>query len=68
MYKRQDYYHFNPTRHCLDGERNGRSFRLGDLVQIQVIRVDLDNKKIDFALADGSTDKNDGGSHATDQY
>ena len=63
-----DYYHFNPTRHCIEGDRNGRSFRLGDLVQIRVIRVDLDNKKIDFALADSSTDKNDSGSHATDQY
>ena len=63
-----DYYHFNATRHCIEGERNGRSFRLGDLVQIRVIRVDLDNKKIDFALADSNANKNGGVSHATDQY
>ncbi len=63
-----DYYHFNAARHCIDGERNGRSFRLGDLVQIRVIRVDLDNKKIDFALADSRANKNSGGNHATDLY
>ncbi|KRW57731.1 ribonuclease R [Pseudomonas sp. TTU2014-080ASC] len=50
-----DYYHFDPVHHRLAGERNGRSFRLGDSVQVKVMRVDLDERKIDFELADSRT-------------
>ncbi len=46
-----DYYHFDPTRHLLKGEQSGRSYRLGDQVEVQVARVDLDERKIDFVLA-----------------
>ena len=45
-----DYYHFDATHHRLAGERSGRSFRLGDTVQVLVARVDLDDRKIDFEL------------------
>ena len=45
-----DYYHFDPVHHRLAGERTGRSFRLGDSVQVRVARVDLDERKIDFEL------------------
>ena len=38
--------------HRLAGERTGRSFRLGDTTQVVVARVDLDERKIDFELAD----------------
>ncbi|CAD5106555.1 ribonuclease R [Zestomonas carbonaria] len=48
-----DYYHFDPVHHRLSGERSGRSFRLGDSVQVKVMRVDLDERKIDFELAEG---------------
>ena len=47
-----DYYHFDAAKHCLQGERSGKSFRLGDTIEVQVVRVDLDEKKIDFELAD----------------
>jgi len=46
----QDYYHFDPTSHQLKGERSGTNFRLGDGVKIRVVRVDLDEKKMDFEL------------------
>ena len=46
-----DYYHFDPAGHRLVGERSGRSFRLADAVRVRVIRVDLDERKIDFELA-----------------
>ncbi len=46
----QDYYHFDPTSHQLKGERSGTNFRLGDSVKIRVVRVDLDEKKMDFEL------------------
>jgi len=53
-----DYYHFDPLRHEIYGERSGRRFRLGTPVQILVARVDLDQRQIDFTLA--GADKPDG--------
>jgi ribonuclease R len=45
-----DYYHFDSISHCLIGESSGQCYRIGDRVRVQVSRVDLDNRKIDFAL------------------
>ncbi len=53
-----DYYQFDPIKHALLGERTGRRFRLGDAVKIQVARVDLDQREIDFVLAEGVRGEN----------
>ena len=45
-----DYYHFDPIRHLLKGERTGLQFRLGDHVRIQVLRASLEDRKIDFRM------------------
>ncbi|WP_414648192.1 ribonuclease R [Dyella sp.] len=45
-----DYYHFDPVRHLLKGERSGAQFRLGDHVAVQVLRASLEDRKIDFRL------------------
>jgi ribonuclease R len=45
-----DYYHFDPIRHLLSGERRGLKFRLGDAVHVQVLRASLEDRKIDFRL------------------
>jgi ribonuclease R len=45
-----DYYHFDPQRHLLKGERTGAQFRLGDHVRVQVLRASLEDRKIDFRL------------------
>ncbi|MEX6501507.1 ribonuclease R [Pseudomonas zhanjiangensis] len=50
-----DYYHFDPVHHRLAGERSGRSFRLGDSVEVKVMRVDLDERKIDFEMVQGAS-------------
>ena len=47
-----DYYHFDPVHHRLSGERTGRSFRLGDTIEVKVMRVDLDERKIDFEVSE----------------
>src|SRR3546814_19990736 len=47
-----DYYHCDPVHHRLAGARTGRSFRLGDTVEVRVMRVDLDERKIDFEMAE----------------
>jgi ribonuclease R len=55
----QDYYHFDPVRKTLSGERRGLSFRLGDRVRIIVLKASLEERKIDFRLVDDKT--KDGG-------
>jgi ribonuclease R len=45
-----DYYRFVERAHVLRGERNGRVYRLGDRVEVQVIRVDLERRQIDLGL------------------
>lgn len=45
-----DYYHFDPGRRMLHGERSGNEYRLGDEVQVQVLRASLEDRKIDFRL------------------
>jgi ribonuclease R len=47
---KRDYYHFDPVKRSLIGERTNKQFRLTDKVQVRVARVDLDEKKIDFEL------------------
>lgn len=45
-----DYYHFDAPGFRLVGERSGQSYKLGDQVLVKVVRVDLDDRKIDFEL------------------
>jgi ribonuclease R len=47
---KNDYYHFDATGHRLTGERSRQSYQLGDKVNVKVVRVDLDEKKIDLEL------------------
>jgi ribonuclease R len=47
-----DYYHFDPKRHLLTGERRGLKFRLGDPVEVLVLRASLEDRKIDFRLVE----------------
>ncbi len=47
-----DYYRFEPEKQRLRGERSGRSWRLGDQVEVLVSRVNLDDRKIDFDLTE----------------
>jgi ribonuclease R len=47
-----DYYVFNEKAHALKGENTRKVYRLGDKVEIQVVRVDLERRQVDFALVD----------------
>jgi len=47
-----DYYHFDPLRKTLSGERSGRQFRLGDAVRIIVLKANMEERKIDFRLVE----------------
>ncbi len=45
-----EYYRFDEARQELRGERTGIRYAIGTRVRIQVSRVDLDGRKIDFRL------------------
>ncbi len=47
----KDYYHFEPIKHRMLGERTRKIYQLGDRLRIRVARVSLDDRKIDFDLA-----------------
>ena len=47
-----DYYQYNELVHELRGERTGIRYRLTDAIVIQVARVDLEARRIEFKLVD----------------
>jgi len=54
----RDYYHYDDVRMCLTGENSGIKYHVGDVVNVQVAAVNLDEKKIDLALAGQQQDIN----------
>ena len=52
-----EYYRFDEVRQELRGERSGVRYVVGSRVRVQVSRVDLDGRKIDFRMVrDGEDD------------
>lgn len=47
-----DFYRYDRTTHTLAGHRAGNSFRLGDIVQVSVARVDVDRRELDFRMVE----------------
>ncbi len=45
-----DYFQYNEAAHELRGERTGKRFRLTDPLHVQVSRVDLEARRIEFRL------------------
>ena len=48
---KNDYYHFDADRQCLIGEQRRKSFAIGDTIKARVVAVDMERRKIEFALA-----------------
>jgi ribonuclease R len=46
-----DYYRYDEKQFSITGERQGRTFRLGDAIRVVVFAVDVGRRMIDFALA-----------------
>lgn len=57
----QDYFRFDPIGHRLTGERSGKRFQVGDQLKVRVVRVDLDETKIDLEPVGDSTEGGRGG-------
>jgi len=51
-----EYFRFDEARQELRGERTGIRYALGSRVQVQVSRVDLDGRRIDFRLVTDGDD------------
>ena len=56
----QDYFEYDASRMQLRGERTGERYRLGTHLQVQVARVDLGLRRIDFVPV-GVHQRNEGG-------
>ncbi len=52
-----EYFRFDEARQELRGERSGMRYAIGTRVRVQVSRVDLDGRKIDFRLVHEGEDK-----------
>ncbi len=51
-----EYFRFDEARQELRGERSGARYAIGTRVRVQVSRVDLDGRKIDFRLVHDGED------------
>lgn len=51
-----DYYEHDADNYRLIGRRTRRIFRLGDLIRVKVVKVDLDDHRIDFELVEPTHD------------
>src|SRR5581483_10406137 len=47
-----DYYRFVESAHMLRGENTEKTYRLGDKVNVQVIRVNMEVRQIDLGLVE----------------
>ena len=45
-----DYYEFDEKNYCVVGRSSHKIYRLGDPIRIQIARVDMEKKQVDFAL------------------
>jgi len=52
-----DYYRFNEVDRVLSGESNGKQYRAGQKVEVQIARVDLEQRRIDFELVGAKNDR-----------
>ncbi|MCI0749097.1 MAG: RNB domain-containing ribonuclease, partial [Nevskiales bacterium] len=57
---KNDYYVHEAGAHRLRGERTGRIYTLGQRLQVRVVRVNLDERKIDLEPAPGSQESRTG--------
>jgi ribonuclease R len=47
-----DYYRFDEKQHCLSGENTRKTYRLGDRVRVQVLKVDLEQRQVGLGIVD----------------
>ena len=63
-----DYFHYDEQRQELRGEHSGLRYKLGSKVRVQVSRVDLDGRRVDFRLIQPGLDKFQNARQNTKRY
>ncbi len=49
-YLTDDYYHYDERHYAMIGERTGHTFRIGDEIDVRVVKVNVDESSIDFEV------------------
>ncbi len=49
-----DFYEYDEENYCIKGRSTGKVYTLGDRVNIEVVKADLQKKQLDFRLVNGS--------------
>lgn len=57
----KDYYNYVESRYALIGHSTNRVYRLGDAVEVILLRANMEEKTLDFVLKDNNTLKAEGG-------
>lgn len=47
-----DYFEHHASQYCVKGQKTGQIYRLGDSVQVKLIRADKDERQLDFELVE----------------
>lgn len=54
-YLKDDYYLYDENRKMLTGERTGRTYKIGDAIEVAIVQCDLLSRQIDMIPAEGIT-------------
>ncbi len=47
-----DFYEYDDENYCMTGRHSGRVFQLGDTVNVEIYRANLEKKQLDFLLTE----------------
>jgi ribonuclease R len=45
-----DFYEFDEKNYCIIGRRTHRKYQLGDVIEVEIARANLDKKQLDFRI------------------
>ena len=45
-----DWYEFIEEKHLIQGKKKGRTFQLGDKVNVKIVNIDLGKKEVDLEI------------------
>ena len=54
-----DYYVYNEKQYCLIGERTRKIYRIGNIVNVMLIKADVAARQIEFILVEDKEEKNE---------
>ena len=65
-----DYYEYDEENYCIKGRSTGKVYTLGDRVNIEVVKADLQKKQLDYRLVNNQQEEfiNPKGHKGPDSY